>query len=92
MNFPILNSYQREGYICQKYPKGFPVQPPEGEIQGYCPEGFYPFKNRCFSFHGFGQDEIEKRKNADQAKDECSKIGATLGQILTLNKFCSEHG
>ena len=70
---------ERQGYICQRYPKGYPVQPDEPEVVGYCPEGFYPFKNRCFSFHGFGQDELEIRKNADQAKQVCQTFGATLG-------------
>ena len=57
-------------------------------------EGWYPYKNRCYQYHGFQQHEVEDQKNFDDASLECQKTtGATLAVIpdKMYNSFVYAH-
>lgn len=73
---------------------GAPTVQPETQVTGGCMEGWYPYKNRCFQYHGFQQHEVEDRKNFDDASLECQKTtGATLAVIpdKMYNSFVYAH-
>lgn len=73
---------------------GAPTVQPETQVTGGCMEGWYPYKNRCFQYHGFQQHEVEDRKNFDDALLECQKTtGATLAVIpdKMYNSFVYAH-
>ena len=81
-------------YIIINFPIGAPTVQPETQVTGGCMEGWYPYKNRCFQYHGFQQHEVEDRKNFDDASLECQKTtGATLAVIpdKMYNSFVYAH-
>jgi len=39
--------------ICERWPKGQPTPPPEPIKQGGCPDGWYPYFNRCYKYEAF---------------------------------------
>ena len=46
-----------------------------------CVGGWYPYKERCYQFHGFGDDEIENRRSWEDAHDFCKEKGGMLAIV-----------
>ena len=73
---------------------GAPTVQPETQVTGGCLPDWYPYKNRCYRYHGFTPEEREDRKNFDEAAAECQKTpGASLAVIpdKMYNSFVYAH-
>ena len=89
------NSYEDRSYVCQRWPQGAPTPPPEEVVQGGCPMGWYPYKNRCFMFSATtATSQGVDMKNWDEANAECMRTeGASLATVPDhlYNSFVYGH-
>ena len=77
------DSYDERYFVCQFWPEGTPTPPPEDTHTGGCPMDWFPYKNRCFHFVGFGYENMENPQMTwDDAEAYCEQTeGATLATI-----------
>ena len=93
-NISFENIFYDFFFIIINFQIGAPTVQPETQVTGGCMEGWYPYKNRCYQYHGFQQHEVEDQKNFDDASLECQKTtGATLAVIpdKMYNSFVYAH-
>ena len=81
------NAYDQRYFVCQFWPEGKPTPPPEDTHTGGCPMDWFPFKNRCFHFVGFGYENMENPQMTwDDAEAYCEQTeGSTLATIYDMN-------
>ena len=81
------DSYDQRYFVCQFWPEGKPTPPPEDTHTGGCPMDWFPFKNRCFHFVGFGYENMENPQMTwDDAEAYCEQTeGSTLATIYDQN-------
>ena len=80
------DSYDERYFACQFWPEGKPVPPPEETHTGGCPMEWFPYKNRCFNFVGFGYENMENPAlNWEDAEAWCEQTeGATLATVYDM--------
>ena len=80
------DSFQERYFVCQFWPEGTPTPPPEDTHTGGCPMNWFPYKNRCFNFVGFGYENMENpAKNWDDAEAWCEQTeGASLATVYDM--------